>query len=118
MTSITDKLNNVLVLEHFSRLQETNLEPKLGVYDGNRLVIVSQLTKEIETLQGDLSHKQGVLDNLVKRIEGLKVELSNYVERSSNAEQETGVIEKELLAKKQFLRECNAAENKIPGLNR
>ncbi|KAF3361908.1 hypothetical protein PHSC3_001562 [Chlamydiales bacterium STE3] len=42
MTSIQDKLNNFLVLEHFNLLYQENLKPKLGVYAGNRLIIASQ----------------------------------------------------------------------------
>lgn len=42
MTSIQDKLHNFLVLEDFNLLQQNNLEPKLGIYGGDRLIIVSQ----------------------------------------------------------------------------
>lgn len=45
MTSIEDKLNNFLVLERFDKLQQEHLEPKLGVYGENRLVIASQKRK-------------------------------------------------------------------------
>jgi chromosome segregation ATPase len=133
MVSVEDKLNNFLVLEHFNQLEDNGLDPKLGIYEGSRLIVVSQIRTNILakiyqlfmdiiynpilSFLGKLSFNEEQISALQGEVRLLQSDFSDKESTLNTLTTKTEAVQKELAGKQQVLQEARMAENQIDSLN-